>query len=84
MCNCPETIQHIFIECIIAKSIWNKLRMSYTIHTFVQWGGKKCLELLRNMPVDIKNLQCIDVFPFYLWSIWLSNNDNYHHNKKKR
>ncbi|KAK4707095.1 hypothetical protein R3W88_033344 [Solanum pinnatisectum] len=25
-----------------------------------------------------------EAFPFYLWSIWLTRNDNHHNNTKKR
>lgn len=39
ICNAPETIQHIFIECPIAKIFWNDLGKNTNSNVFIQDQG---------------------------------------------
>ncbi|PHT55428.1 hypothetical protein CQW23_03914 [Capsicum baccatum] len=63
-CHLPETTKHIFLECKHVKKFWDKNSLS---------------ELYTNSTVASTSKHCLswkNVFPFFLWCIWLNSNTN--------
>ena len=70
-CSEPETSTHVFLECVVAKVVWERI-CEFTIktdspvsHEFIAstWGGGE-----KNSVINI-------VHASILWSIWLTRND---------
>lgn len=78
ICNKRETIKHI-LECRLTRKVWKHLGIhnEISILSFQQYW----LKILYNQKVEQRNLQSKEAFPFYLWNIWLTRNDNFHNNK---
>jgi len=72
-CDMAETIQHLFLECHVAKGLWNSLFLAFNIkppkdisHMFGSW--------LRSFPPSLRNQIIVGVAAL-CWAIWLSRND---------
>jgi hypothetical protein len=68
-----ESIQHLFLDCPMAKLVWGILCLTFGIrmpsdvgNLFGPW--------LRNFPKKKRNLILVGVVAF-CWAIWISRND---------
>lgn len=82
LCNELETTMHIFLKCKISKGLWQELGINSTIDSIASWDNPQWLPQLYIIPFKIKGLAWEKAFPFYLWHIWLTRNDNTHNSKR--
>lgn len=84
MCGKPETVTHIFVECYLVKIFWKTINLDHQIdslihHSRTDWMVK-CKNLKPNLNISL--LSWKELFPFYLWNIWLTRNHNHHTDHK--
>jgi hypothetical protein len=72
-CNSKETIQHLFFDCRLARSIWGAIHMAFGIaapsgveHLLGDWLANWNVKHKRQILVGVTAL---------CWSIWLCRND---------
>ena len=72
-CSSDETIQHLFIDCHVAKFLWRVVQYAFDLspsqsitHLFGNWLRRVRTKLKRKLPTGASAL---------CWTIWLSRND---------
>jgi hypothetical protein len=67
-CNCPETVEHLFIRCPFAKLVWQVVFFTFNVpppanikNLFGQWlngiDKNKTTDSCRSMQVDLGNVE---------------------------
>lgn len=73
-------IKLIFLECRVVRKLWDQLGIHMNLASLTpqhHW-----LRNLSNLKVERRNMQWKETFPFYLWNIWLTRNENLCNNKQ--
>ncbi|KAH0746607.1 hypothetical protein KY290_008317 [Solanum tuberosum] len=84
ICGDVETDTHIFVECPKALKLWEKLGLVDQLKPILDKRETDWLSTIRkikNFTIH-HNIDWNYAFPYYVWSIWLNRNYNFHNGKK--
>ncbi|KAH0637026.1 hypothetical protein KY289_036941 [Solanum tuberosum] len=84
ICGDVETDTHIFVECPKSLKLWEKLGLVDQLKPILDKRETDWLSTIRkikNFTIH-HNIDWNYVFPYYVWSIWLNRNYNFHNGKK--
>jgi hypothetical protein len=72
-CNSLETIQHLFFDCPLARSVWNVVYITFGVRPPVSFAHLLG-SWVRSFPAKIRN-QCLVGLAALLWALWLNRNE---------
>ena len=73
LCNCVETIDHIFFECHLAVMIWEMLKEIFHLDSYPRSWEDFCSTWLRGKGLFPIRL-IIFMFSGFAWALWTSRN----------